>query len=58
MATRKMKDGWFAEEGKAYSFVGNTSCEVCGKQLSHGKIKAIHTYSSIDVFGRKDQYCS
>ena len=59
--TRKMKDGWYAEEGKANSLVGNSiQCEVCGKELKHGKTKAIHTYSSIGVFGRKDQhqYCS
>jgi hypothetical protein len=61
MSTRKMKDGYFAEDGKASSFVGNTiRCEVCGKELTHGKSKAIHTYSSSGVFGRKNQhqYCS
>ena len=39
--TRKMKDGYFAEEGKASSFVGNTiRCEVCGATAARKRIPA------------------
>ncbi len=58
---RTMKDGKFGAEGKAYAFASDKiPCENCRKILIYNKSKAIHTYSSIGILGKKDhkQFCS
>jgi hypothetical protein len=58
---RKMKDGFYGEEGKALTiFSDKTPCKNCNKILIYNKSKAIHTYSSKGIFGKKDhkQFCS
>jgi len=59
--SRKMKDGYLAEEGLAQSVVGNyINCNKYVKTLTYNKSKAIHTFSSKGIFGRKNhsQFCT
>ncbi len=58
---RKMKDGKFAEEGKAFALASDKiPCVNCKKILIYNKTRAIHTYSSKGLLGKKDhkQFCS
>jgi hypothetical protein len=58
---RKMKDGFLAEEGLAQSFVGDkVKCHTCKKVMTYNKSKAIHTFSSKGLLGKKDhkQFCT